>query len=82
MRTTVIIERRGEGYISTVSGQHGGGHRGSRCGLTADAAARRSAALMIEYVQTNNKGGDLLAPTEVLEHVPAHLRTVHPSPAS
>lgn len=29
MRTTVIITKRGEGYISQVSGQYGGGHNGA-----------------------------------------------------
>lgn len=78
MRTTVIIEQRGEGYISTVAGRFGGGHKGARCGLTPDAAARRAATLMIEYAQSNPEGGDLMAPDEVLTLVPKHLRAVAP----
>jgi hypothetical protein len=27
MKTTVIIEQRGQGYISTVQGRFGGGHQ-------------------------------------------------------
>lgn len=76
MRTTVIITQRGEGYISTVSGQHGGGHSGARAGLTAYDAAARAAQLMIEYAQPNPEGGDLMAPPEVLDWVPEHLRKV------
>lgn len=76
MRTTVIIEKRGEGYISTVSGRFGGGHSGARAGLTAEDAARRAAKLMLEYAQGNPDGGDLMAPSEVLERVPEHLRSI------
>lgn len=76
MRTTVIIQKRGEGYISAVSGRHGGGHSGARAGLTAYDAAARAAQLMIEYAQSNPEGGDLMAPPEVIEQVPPHLRAV------
>lgn len=76
MRTTVIIRKRGEGYISDVSGKHGGGHSGSRAGLTPFDAAATAARLMIEYAQSNPEGGDLMAPQEVLELVPEHLRTI------
>ena len=79
MRTTVIITRRGEGYISTVSGRFGGGHQGARAGLTAYDAAARAARLMIEYAQGNPNGGDLMAPPEVLELVPEHLRSIAPA---
>jgi hypothetical protein len=76
MRTTVIIQKRGAGYISTVQGQFGGGHSGARAGLTAYDAAARAANLMIEYAQPNPEGGELMAPPEVLELVPGHLRRV------
>lgn len=76
MRTTVIIAKRGEGYISTVSGRHGGGHQGARCGLTPYDAAASAARLMVDYAQSNPEGGDLMAPPEVLESVPAHLRSI------
>jgi DNA-binding PucR family transcriptional regulator len=76
MRTTVIIKKRGEGYTSTVSGKHGGGHQGARCGLTAYDAAATAARYMIEYAQSNDEGGDLMAPAEVLELVPQHLRNI------
>ena len=58
MRSTIIISKRGEGYISTVSGKFGGGHQGARADLAdlkiivdedtvlnlAGAAARRALA--------------------------------------
>lgn len=78
MRTTVIITKRGEGYISTVSGKHGGGHTGARCGLTPYDAAARAAEYMLEYAQSNPEGGDLMAPPEILELVPEHLRRIAP----
>jgi DNA-binding PucR family transcriptional regulator len=76
MRTTVIITARGEGYISTVSGRFGGGHSGRRCGLTAYEAAAAAARYMIDYAQSNPEGGELMAPPEVLDLVPDHLRSV------
>lgn len=76
MRTTVIIAKRGEGYISTVSGKFGGGHQGARAGLTPFEAAAAAARYMIEYAQSNPEGGDLMAPPEVLEQVPEHLRSI------
>lgn len=76
MRSTVIISKRGDGYISTVAGRFGGGHQGARCGLTPFDAAASAARYMIEYAQSNPEGGDLMAPPEVLEHVPEHLHSV------
>jgi hypothetical protein len=31
---------------------------------------------MLEYAQSNPDGGDLMAPPEVLDLVPAHLRSI------
>ena len=76
MRTTVIISKRGEGYISTVSGRFGGGHAGARCGLTPYDAAAKAAEYMLQYAASNSEGGDLMAPPEVMELVPDHLRSV------
>jgi hypothetical protein len=75
MRSTIIITKRGEGYISTVSGQFGGGHQGARAGQDAHTAAATAARYMIEYAQSNPEGGDLMAPPEVLDLVPEHLRS-------
>ncbi len=76
MRSTVIITKRGDGYIAQVSGAFGGGFRGARCGLTAEQAAGRAAGWMCDYAQTNKEGGDLMAPPEVMALVPAHLHSV------
>lgn len=76
MRTTVIISKRGEGYISTVSGQFGGGHQGARAGLTPYDAAATAGRYMIEYAQSNPEGGELMAPPDVMEYVPDHLRSI------
>jgi hypothetical protein len=76
MRSTIIITKRGDGYISSVSGKFGGGHQGARCGLTPFEAAAKAAEYMIGYAQSNPEGGDLMAPPEVLELVPAHLRSI------
>lgn len=76
MRSTVIIRKRGEGYIATVSGKFGGGFQGARCGLTPFDAATKAAEWMISYSQSNSEGGDLMAPAEVLELVPDHLRSI------
>lgn len=76
MRSTVIISKRGDGYISTVTGKFGGGHQGRRCGLTPYDAAAAGARYMIEYAQSNPEGGDLMAPPEVLDLVPKHLHCV------
>ena len=75
MRSTVIIKKRGEGYIATVSGKFGGGFQGARCGLTPFEAAAKAAEWMISYAQSNPEGGSLLAPTEVMELVPMHLHS-------
>jgi hypothetical protein len=75
-RTSVIISKRGEGYISTVQGKFGGGHSGARAGLTPYDAAAQAANLMIRYAQCNEYGGTLMAPPEVLELVPEHLREI------
>jgi hypothetical protein len=82
MKTSVIIQKRGDGYISTVAGRFGGGHQGARAGLKPYDAAAQAAKLMLEYAQTNPEGGDLMAPPEVLEQVPEHLRKINPKKES
>ena len=78
MRTTIIISKRGAGYIATTSGKFGGGYQGARAGLTPHEAAAFAAREMIRYAQSNPEGGDLMAPPEVLDLVPEHLRSVAP----
>lgn len=76
MRSTVIIKKRGEGYIATVCGKFGGGFHGARCGLTAQDAAIRAAELMVQYAQSNNEGCDLVAPQEIIALMPKHLLSI------
>ncbi len=76
MRSIVIITQRGTGYISTITGKFGGGHKGAGCGLTPCEAAAKAAQYMIEYGRSNAEGGDLMAPEEVLQLVPEHLRSI------
>ena len=76
MRSLITIRKRGAGYISDVTGQFGGGHSGTRCGLTAYDAATSAARLMVEYAVSNPEGGDLMAPPDVMEHVPPQLRAI------
>lgn len=76
MRATVVISKRGEGYISAATGKFGGGHSGARAGLTPYDAAAHAAGLMQRYAVSNPEGGDLMAPPEVLDLVPEQLRSV------
>ena len=76
MRSTVIITKKGEGYYVTVSSKLGVAHQNARAGLTTFDAAATAALHMIQYAQSNDEGGDLMAPAEVLELVPMHLRNI------
>ena len=76
MRSTVIIEKRGQGYICTVSGKFGGGFQGAKCGLTAEDAASYAARQVVQYCISNNEGGDLVAPQEVKALIPTHLYSI------
>ena len=79
MKTTVIITKRGAGYIATVADQHHTIHNGTRCGLTPYEAAASAARYMIHHAMPNPEGGTLMAPPEVMELVPAHLREIAPN---
>lgn len=76
MRATIVISKRGPGYVSSATGKFGGGHGGARAGLTAYDAATHAAGLMQRYSVGNPEGGDLMAPPEVLDLVPEQLRSV------
>lgn len=80
MKTTTIITQRGEGYIATVGARNGVVLQGARCGLTPQDAATWAATMMLRYASpdANAEGGTLMAPPEVLELVPAHLRNIEP----
>lgn len=79
MRSTVIIEHRHDRYYGTVSDHNGLARVEARAGLTPEQAAAFAAKCMIQHAQPNPDGGDLMAPPEVLELVPAHLRSIRAS---
>jgi hypothetical protein len=76
MRTTVIIAKRANSFISTVSGQHGEGHSEQPAGNSIEEAATTAEKLMNEYAINNPEGGDLIAPEKLRILVPEHLRIV------
>ena len=76
MRSSVVIYKRGNGYVCDATGRYGGGHQGGNAGSTPDEAATIAASMMIRYGQSNPEGGDLCAPTEVTALVPEHLRSI------
>lgn len=78
MKTTIIIQQRGEGYIATIGARNGVVLQGARCGLTPHDAATWAAIMMLRYASpdSNPEGGVLIAPPEVLELVPEHLRKI------
>ena len=79
MRSTIIIEKRGNHYIATASGRFGGGYSGVTAGDTAEQVAAFAAREMVRYAQSNPEGGDLLAPDEVTNLVPDHLVAIAPT---
>ncbi len=78
MKSTVIIHRRGSNYVSDVYGRFSCGHTGVDAGTTPEEAAITAARMMLQYSQTNPEGGSLVAPSEVVALVPAHLRDIAP----
>lgn len=77
MKTTLIIKIRGDGYIATVGTQSGNtAVQGMRIGITPHDAAIRAAELMLQYAAHNPAGGLVMAPPEVMELIPAHLRDI------
>lgn len=69
-RSTVTITQRGGWYVATVDGQS------ERIGRTAAEAAAIATRLMLRHAVENPAGGALVAPSELLAMVPAHLRDV------
>lgn len=75
MKTTVIVYARGLGYVADVNSAITN-INGKRIGTTPDGAAAQAARLMIAHAQRNPWGGELVAPDEVMERVPRHLRNI------
>ena len=78
MKTTVIIYQRGAGYVMDYNDAHGALKQGVRVGLTPEDAALSAARAMMRLALDNPDGGSLMAPPEVLELVPKHLREIAP----
>lgn len=71
MKTILIIEQRGKGYIYDLFSDNGT-KRGVRCGLTPQAAATEASRVLAELHQSGSEVS-VVAPTEVFEIIPAHL---------
>lgn len=76
MKATLIIEKRGEGYILDLFSDRAT-KRGVRCGLTPIAAATEATKILAQLAQST--GAAIVAPQEVLEHIPPHLIDTEPS---
>ena len=81
MRTLITIRKRGAGYIMDVSTRGEIIRQGAQCGLDPYAAATAAASAMAQYaaLSSNPDGGDLMAPTEVMEQVPQAWRKIEPA---
>ena len=69
-RSAITITQRAGRYIATVDG------RSERIGRTAAEASVIATRLMLQHAVENPSGGVLIAPADVLDLVPAHLRDV------
>ena len=80
MRALITIRKRGAGYIMDVSANGRMARMGVQCGLTPYEAATAAASAMAQYaaLSANSAGGDLMAPPEVMEHVPASWHEINP----
>ena len=78
MKTNLIIYRRGAGYVMDSNDHKGALKLGVRIGLTPEDAALYAARIMMRLALDNPEGGSLMAPPEVLELVPKHLREIAP----
>lgn len=76
MRATIIIEKKEGIYRGSAIGKFGGGYRFAFAGASAAEAGAFAAREMARYAITNSEGGDLVAPPEIMEIVPAQLRSV------
>ena len=74
--TTITVTQRAGWYVASVGGPQS---RVLRLGRTAHEAAAGATQLMLQYAAENPRGGELVAPQEVLDLVPAHLHQVRPA---
>lgn len=80
MKSTIIIQKRGDGYIATIGARNGIVLQGARCGVNAPDAATWAATMMLRYASpdSNPEGGELMAPPEIMDLVPDHLIEILP----
>lgn len=69
MKTTIIVEKRGEGYILDIFSDKQT-KRGERCGLTPLDVATSVSRYLAQQTAT---GASLVAPPEVRDLIPKHL---------
>lgn len=69
MKTTIIVEKRGEGYILDLFSDKQT-KRGERCGLTPLDVATNVSRYLAQQKET---GASLVAPAEVKDLIPKHL---------
>lgn len=74
--TTITVTQRAGWYVASVDGPQS---RVQRIGRTPQQAATEATRLMLRHAAENPRGGELVAPQEVLDLVPAHLHQVRPS---
>ena len=70
MKATLIIEKRGQGYIYDLFADSQT-KRGVKCGLTPLAAATEATKILANFTQST--GAAIVAPPEILDQIPAHL---------
>lgn len=71
-KATLIIEQRGKGYIYDLFvATPDKTKRGVRCGLTPLEVATAATKILADFAQST--GAAIVAPPEVLAHIPAHL---------
>jgi hypothetical protein len=75
MRSAVTVYKSAGGYRVNVAGRFGGGFSTTLAGAPADVAPF-VAAQMQRYALSNPHGGYLIAPPEISDRIPEHLREV------
>ena len=76
MKATLPIENRGEGYIYDLFSDQAT-KRGVKCGLTPLAAATEATKILANLATST--GAAIVAPPEVLAHIPPHLTGDEPT---
>lgn len=75
LKSTIIVEKRGEGYIYDLFSPRAT-QRGVRCGITPIAAATAVTKLLAQHQE---HGAALVAPPEVKAEIPSHLYDTQPA---